>query len=551
MKKIIIFLVFLTTAITSCFDDKGNYDYKDINEIVVKGVESEYSRDLDDMLTIEPELDCTLYSDTTAFSFEWIAGDQVISTYHSLNIQVNLSPGKHNCKYIITDKKTDVKTFTQFVLNVSSTTAGDLFIVLSKSKGKAELSYLRLDKEGANFAVNYFEKRYEKPLGNHPKQLCFIDLKTEASGTYPFTGLQGRMQVLVDDKALLFDKHTLAPDTVLFHLRGEDYVGFASPNFEGYKTEFMRYKVGMSRELSNGEYQEGGTFEEVSGGAVYRFEFASNFSEAKKYQKITCDENCYFSPFCFYDFISKDPNKKNYPVNMGNIVGQLIVFNEVTGQFACVGLGSPYARDIEEEYLPVFPGQKLLYGTDTNNDGLSVACLYSGNTSKLVLIERNVATTKNPYSFGGEVTTTSTINTSTRFYMMDKIPHLLYATGNKIYRYNIGDIVSNITPSANNIIFDLTTIGYDASAEIKDICMSRSERTLLLAVSRYGSDSEAMDEENKGDLVVLDFDASSFSFVLKKIHKGISGNPVDVEIKYQHYYRDGLDPRTGLYKDNL
>ena len=40
----------------ACYDDKGNYEYRDINEITVEGIDASYARDVDDSLRIHPVL---------------------------------------------------------------------------------------------------------------------------------------------------------------------------------------------------------------------------------------------------------------------------------------------------------------------------------------------------------------------------------------------------------------------------------------------------------------------------------------------------------------
>lgn len=43
-------------AVTACYDDLGNYSYRDINELHVEGIERDYVRDVDDSLKIVPVL---------------------------------------------------------------------------------------------------------------------------------------------------------------------------------------------------------------------------------------------------------------------------------------------------------------------------------------------------------------------------------------------------------------------------------------------------------------------------------------------------------------
>lgn len=552
--KIVIALFLLPFAVSSCYEDLGNYDYRKINEISVSNIEPEYAKDVDDRLTIEPKLDCSLYSDTTKFIFEWYVENEVIATTKNIDVTVNVSTGRKNCKYIITDKETKVKTITNFILNVSSSTAGDLYMILSKSKGKAELSYLRLDKP-SNFVINYFEGRNGYALGENPNKLAFYDSPYKSSVQYPFAMNDGRMYVQVDNKTLLFDKSSLEPDEVTPALSGENYVGYVTekPDVAGYSSEYIQSKITTWRMLNNGAVQIGALVDEVSGGRIYRFRNDAYMEPTKQF-KITSFNNkdkCYYSSFCYYDFIvdAKPSSKLKY--NIGNDFGNLMVFDKSVGRFGFITKDVQTASEISEDNVPFYPGYDLIYGSNTSDSYLSFAVITNGSTTKMIFLNRTNASPKNPYVLLKEVIVTDYINKSTKFHVMKYAPYILFATGDKLYSYNILDAVSGIPPTRNNEIAKLSDFGYDNNAEIKDICMSRSQRTLLLGISRYGSDSEAMGDENKGDLLELNFNKELFQVTLRKLHKGVCGNPVDVEIKYQHYYRNGEHYEDGRFTETF
>ncbi|MGE8290902.1 MAG: PKD-like family lipoprotein, partial [Sphingobacterium sp.] len=159
----------------SCYKDLGTGpgDYVEINELTIAGIDKQYARDMDDSLKITPEIQGTRYSDTSKFNYSWDINNTIVSNSLNLNFKVALVPGNKISRFIVEDKATKVKSYFRFDLNVSSSTAGNLIMVLSKSKGKAELSYLRLDKP-ANWAINYYESRFGKPLGVNPQRLDFL-----------------------------------------------------------------------------------------------------------------------------------------------------------------------------------------------------------------------------------------------------------------------------------------------------------------------------------------------------------------------------------------
>ena len=64
LKNICCFFV-MALFFYACYDDKGNYDYREINEITVEGIEASYARDVDDSLRIYPPSATTATSDPT------------------------------------------------------------------------------------------------------------------------------------------------------------------------------------------------------------------------------------------------------------------------------------------------------------------------------------------------------------------------------------------------------------------------------------------------------------------------------------------------------
>ena len=74
-----------------------------------------------------------------------------------------------------------------------------------------------------------------------------------------------------------------------------------------------------------------------------------------------------------------------------------------------------------------------------------------------------------------------------------------------------------------------------------------------MAVSRYGSDTEGTGEELKGDILYFDLNISNgtISYREDKSVKGISGNPVNVRIKYQTWWRNGLADDGVTIRDNI
>lgn len=562
MKKFHLSLFILSAGMTfsSCYKDLGNYDYKEINELNVEGIESMYERDVDDSLHIVPMLKGTQYSDTTRFTYKWEVGNTILAETQELHVRIDLSTGEKKCRYIVTDKNTGIQYYTPFRMNIKSSTAADLIMVLSKYEGRAELSYLRLDKP-SEWVVNYYANRFGENLGINPQQLLPTYAETDQGA--PVTCPKGRLLILCDDKALLFDKSTLEQDTLTPYLTADPYNGIATwppkddEETQDYKTQFMTSMVNMWRTHPYGTgFQQGEMFYEISGGKLYTVNTMTNSSAKSTFKAAIKSryEKGYLCPFGFWDDMSDLPLGRLG--EMGRTPGDFIMFDKVNGKFTFYD-GS-FMREVDKS-VPIYSGYELQWGSATNltPNNRCIAILNNGSQARLVMLE----TGQDPSSIGGKVRTKllvkevsgGIITPSSKFYVPNYVDHLYFSAGNAFYCYTIGDMFSGVVPSNSHKIFDLTQFGYDANAVITDICVSRSEKTLLVGVSRYGTDSEAMGEEAMGDVLYFDLDVSNkqFKYNESKSAKGIAGIPVDVEIKYQTYWRNGCEQDGVTLKDNI
>ena len=545
----------LLPLLAGCYKDEGNYEYHAINELEIKGLEDNYTVDADDSLIITPELQGTLYSDTARFSYSWEIGTDEVSKSHDLRIQVDMTPGYKYSRYIITDKETNVRTYKDFGVNVSSSTAGDLILVMSKYQGRAEMSYLRLDKP-ANWAVNYFMNRNKgRSLGSNPLQLAV--LYTKSPKNMPFVNANGRVMAIVDNVVNLIDKNTMLYDTISPVLTVDAYlqtVSYPKPSIEAYKSEFVSEGIALWRKVTYNE-QHYCHFIEVSAGRLFYAAMMSPMSYWTTdyfYDVASPYKNGYFSPFGYWDDMSDTPSGRLQQA--GFELGDYIVFDKVNGRFA---FSDPYGDvySIEVEDVPQFQGYTMQWGSATNRpNNTSLAVLNDGSQCRLVLLQdgKNSTSGSATKKLAGNVSGGSVMTPNSRFYMMTYNDYLFFCNGNSLYRYNIMNIGSGIAPAEKDKVFDLTQYGYDASAVITDICVSRTEKTMLVGVSRYGNDKEGMGDEPKGDLLYFDLDKGTvtLTYQAEKSHKGISGIPVDVEIKYQNHYRNGED-MSGVLKDNI
>ena len=217
----------------------------------------------------------------------------------------------------------------------------------------------------------------------------------------------------------------------------------------------------------------------------------------------------------------------------------IYLFDETAGQFITMSLMSPSGSVCSE--IGDYPGYRLMYGTHTASLNYAVAVLEDDVQSKILYLKlqskSNEANTIPPTLVGSADVSFDILNKTTSFYSMKNEGYLLYATGNKLYKYNLHNLENGIAPSTQDAIASLSDFGFQEDAEITCMAVTRTEQEVVLGVSRYGSDKDGMSDELKGDVLVLNMKTME----LIKKYEGVSGCPVDVIIKYQKFLRDGKE----------
>ena len=117
MRRAILF--FLTSVFTclavACYDDKGSYDYRDVNEIGVDSLGKSHNVIFKkDTLKITPELKFTEDSlSLDRYAYEWLVTSstsseettrEVIGTERNLKYFVELKPGTYTLNLKVRDK---------------------------------------------------------------------------------------------------------------------------------------------------------------------------------------------------------------------------------------------------------------------------------------------------------------------------------------------------------------------------------------------------------------------------------------------------------------
>lgn len=186
MKRIILFsLVSLFVLLTGCFDDKGNYDYHDLDEITVKfpgnvGTDENIilMGKLQEPLDIQPEV---TYGEPQNLKYSWerytenketevlsntkdLKYDKIVSDSAHITWQV----GTYNLKYTVTDTVSHQSLEKLVSLTIRSITPVGVYVLYgdenSSDVGTIENSDFTQGLENADQKLGYYSQKFGKEM---------------------------------------------------------------------------------------------------------------------------------------------------------------------------------------------------------------------------------------------------------------------------------------------------------------------------------------------------------------------------------------------------
>lgn len=182
MRRILPILLLLITA---CSQDKGNYDYVDLNEPVVTGLEDVTVLTFA-QLTVSPDIAGGEYPDSE-YTFEWKALDNnssdepvVVGTERVLDYEVILPPGSYTLYFTMTESATGLYWQYDVQLTVSSSTS-EGWLVLCSDQGRARLDMISLV---TGETVIDVLRGNGMPQMNGPRRIQWLSDKTDAASPY-------------------------------------------------------------------------------------------------------------------------------------------------------------------------------------------------------------------------------------------------------------------------------------------------------------------------------------------------------------------------------
>lgn len=359
MKRLVYIIVF-ALGLTACYDDKGSYDYHDICEVNIEGVESVYETVYrESVLEIDPTVTVTEgnIGDTTRFAYEWRANvaynsTELIGTERILNYRVELAPRDYTLYFRVTDRQTGVVTVATSTLKVGTAYSKGILLIGENTQGEADVQMLSMVKD----TVLYKEllKNSGLPVLKNPVDI----IHTGAAGNSNYI----KLWVLTGSQAYSMDRKTFAGSE-------SDVFGKLLFMDRTFDTEFVPVDIIPRVKDKSGKNGGSSYYRTVVCNNGYIFNASTLLMGGDYYNNpvncLTSDQNTYYKafPYLFY--------------TLNSYSGGFLWFDVENRRFLTVKNSIAVSDLLEDQAGDPFPwnqgttGRTLVYGENTLDVGSS------------------------------------------------------------------------------------------------------------------------------------------------------------------------------------
>ncbi len=417
-------------VMAGCYDDKGNYSYKPVNDITIEGLPEELSlRANVDTIRVTPKiisaLEGEIRGDNPDYSFmyryivengttedvtQWTVLDS--SFTKDLELFANFLPRKYKCRFTVTDNRTGVQTSAFFKMNIGSVIREGWMILCDEG----EEQRVRLDMIGILSESNQVVA-YDLLKNSGLPQVK----KASAIGFQP-TDLRGQpdfIWVLSQEGGFKLDAETFETGEE-YNVRYEfgNIQANGCPQCIAYTKKFRLAVDG----INDGYYLDLSNF-----GGIYEFPFNTFTPESDPQFKLA-------------PYILTDPEVENYYRGYSAVVYDItnkrfLEWSE-KNNMRCLPIANPEGSARKFDYVT---GKELVYMEIT---------AYNGNTIYAVLKDEQGRYSLNSFTMLTNWGTRTDfrqrdslalegIEQATCFAFHSTQPYMFYAVGNVIYEFNL------------------------------------------------------------------------------------------------------------------
>lgn len=229
MKKIIYFL-FLSVLLTSCYEDKSSDRYDPIGSLSIEGIEEEYDLvSLLDALVITPTVRSTDPADSrfeylwTLYPNQWLGSDtnpqphpiDTLSQEKDLSYDVALDPGNYTVALRVTNADNGYTVYSRTTLRVNTQFTTGYYFLKETAGGNTDLDFLT---PAGDLVADLLVARLGAPITGKPTRLGYVKSYNYVNDN---TGQASNGQVLmamaekdlrimnISDMSLVYDFRTM------------------------------------------------------------------------------------------------------------------------------------------------------------------------------------------------------------------------------------------------------------------------------------------------------------------------------------------------------
>lgn len=398
----------LLCTFTSCYKDKGNYNYQDVNELRIENFDlvNGYTVHAGDTLKVAPALKGTLDKDATVgqYTYEWSIDfptqDSIISTEKVLNVKLVFPPGRYTLQYRVKDVKTGLQVQERTAL-VVSTRVFEGYMVMSEVNGKTRLDMVSYQRNTQSFEVIH-------------------DVLAAMGSTLPMQGKP--IQVFCTETN--WSWNVVSPQSYRIYLLTETGTYKIDPETFGYN-ELSSIRYEMVGTLPNNFYPS------FMGGALFYYEFPVTFlTEGNNIYRRSM-EGVVFPYLPVNVYKGETTPFKAWPQVASHDVGA-VIYNMDNRSFTTMESNETSVIDLPPG-LGFPQGKDMVHMEDNQATGYGYAILKDPGTTDYALLRFYPG-----YAFAdyyGAMNATD-IEHASHFAVSPELGYVFYSVGGKLYEYD-------------------------------------------------------------------------------------------------------------------
>ncbi len=520
MKKHIFTLILVLPLLAGCFDDKGNYEYKDLGEITVTGIPAELELlSYLDRITVSPTITSSIEGDIAPSNENYtvhyklgrkgmgrIIGEDGVSRVwldfepnpsNGLDIPADYGAGTYICWMTVTDNRNGVVTSHFFDVKIATTTY-EGWLVLCNEGAEERVRLDMISKLSSSNIVTIHDIAAGLPEIHHATQLGF----------YPTQASPGdRLYIFSEEGSYLLANESLESS----ELNEFNLNSFVTPPGGGTETITAFTSMAVTGDYAymikhSFAFSDAGNVYSInwgSGGAVFELPINTSKSGTAPEYRV--------APFAGFSEVRQAPSGGNgtaallYDIDNKRFVG----FSTSAYQ-----LLTPVPDPPTGMLFSYQTGRDLVYMEGTRRSNGLVYAILQDDAGRRSICAVNMGGNGFVQEGYYENVDAPAFEQTTQFAFHSQYPVMFYATSDKVYLYNLGtetayDITSTVLGGQEEVtLLKFNLIRESAFTNLNNQTEEFLNLQYQLIVGTY---DPTTGDGNGGKVALYDLDAGSNS----------------------------------------